>query len=210
MPELFPDLQLIVTNSYGHTFDAPRFRVIILTSSTVGPAAYEALWDALANKLKDAGYAKSPKSTSRLKRSGLDHSKRAATSLFYLPAQAAEGTASFFKFYEGGLRRPLETEAWLRNVRLKASSEHKLGSDRLVNSTEMTAAIAQRRGSRPGKGNDAFYALALELARLGMTANEVEQILLQEAHCARSPAERKNQIPSIIRSLAKKRRVRMS
>jgi len=204
---LFPDLQLIVTNSYGHTIDAPRFRVIILTSSAVGPAAYEALWDALANKLKDAGYAKSPRSTSRLKRSGLDHSKRAATSLFYLPAQAAEGTASFFKFYEGGPRRPLETEAWLRNIRLEAPSEPKLGGDRLVNSTEMTAAIAQWRGSRPGKGNDAFYALALELARLGMTTNEVEQILLQEAHCARSPAERKNQIPSIIRSLAKTRRV---
>ena len=60
VPDLFPDLQLIVTNSYGHTSDAPRFRVIILTGTTVGPAAYEALWDAVANKLKDAGYAKSP------------------------------------------------------------------------------------------------------------------------------------------------------
>jgi hypothetical protein len=207
VPDLFPDLQLIVTNSYGHTIDAPRFRMIILTSTTIGPAAYEALWDALANKLKDAGYTKSPKSTSRLKRSGLDHSKRPATSLFYLPAQAAEATDSFFRFYNDQPRRPLEPEVWLRNVSLETPSETGLDGHRLVDDTEIATAVAQWRGSRPGKGNDAFYALALELARLGMTTNEVEQILLQEAHCARSPAERKNQIPSIIRSLAKKRRV---
>lgn len=49
IPDLFPDLQLIVTNSYGHTSDAPRFRVIMLTSSMIGPAPYEALWDAVAD-----------------------------------------------------------------------------------------------------------------------------------------------------------------
>ena len=47
---------MIVTNTYGHTNESPRFRVIILTSAPVGPAAYEALWDAVANKLRDAGY----------------------------------------------------------------------------------------------------------------------------------------------------------
>ena len=148
-----------------------------------------------------------PRSASTFKRSGLDHSKRAATSLFYLPAQAEEANDSFFKFYDDGPRRPLEPEAWLRNVRLETPSEPGLDGNRLVNGTEMAAAIAQWRGSPPGMGNDAFYALAMELARLGMTTNEVEQILLQEAHFGRSPAERRNQIPSIIRSLATQRRV---
>lgn len=207
IPDLFPDLQLIVTNSYGHTNGAPRFRVIILTAKTVGPAAYEALWDALANKLKDAGYTKSPKPTSKLKRSGLDHSKRAATSLFYLPSQAANRVDSFFEFYDQDNRQPLDPEAWLRNVRLETPAEPGLGGDRQVNRTEMAAAIARWRDSPPGSGNDAFYALAVELARLGMPDNEIEQTLQQEAHFARSPAERRNQIPSVLRSLTKQRRV---
>ena len=125
VPDIFPDLQLIVTNTYGHTSEAPRFRVIVLTSATVGPAAYEALWDAVANKLRDAGYIKSPKSKSTLKRSGLDYSKRTATSLFYLPAQAADATDSFFKFYNDESRQPLNPEIWLRNVRLETPNEAK-------------------------------------------------------------------------------------
>lgn len=203
IPGLFPDLQLIVTNSYGHTSDAPRFRVIILTAKTVGQAAYEALWDALANKLKDAGYTKSPRPKSNLKKSGLDHSKRVATSLFYLPSQAASRVDSFFEFYNHGNRQPLDPEAWLRNVQLEMASEPSLGGDGLVNRTATAAAIAQWRGSPPGSGNGAFYALAVELARLGMNSGEIEHTLKREASFGRSPTERKKQISSIMKSLAR-------
>ena len=125
IPDLFPDLRLVVTNSYGHTSEAPRFRVIILTSTPVGPAAYEALWDAVADKLREAGYTKSPSAKSRLKRSGLDHSKRAATSLFYLPAQAGNGAESFFGFYNDENRTPLNPEVWIRNMPMKLACDIK-------------------------------------------------------------------------------------
>lgn len=208
MADLFPDLQLIVTNSHRHTREAPRFRSIILTDTTVGPTAYEALWDALANKLLEAGYAKSPRSTSKLKKSGLDHSKRAATSLFYLPAQAANEPDSFFTFYDDDHRQPLDAEAWLRNVQIQTPTESGPSYDRvtLISDAARAAAIATWRESAPGRGNDAFYSLAVELIRLGMTAEEIEQILRQEANFGRSPQERLNQIPSIMASLGKKRR----
>ena len=158
-------------------------------------------------RLRDAGYTKSPKPTSKLKRSGLDHSKRAATSLFYLPSQAANRVDSFFEFYDQDNRQPLDPEAWLRNVRLETPSEPRVGGDRLVSGKEVAAAVERWRGSPSGSGNEAFYALAVELARLGMADDEIEQTLRQEAHFARSPAERRNQIPSVLRSLTKQRRV---
>ncbi|WP_187387899.1 hypothetical protein [Bradyrhizobium sp.] len=186
IPDLFPDLRLIVTNSYGHTADSPRFRVIILTSHTIGPAAYEALWDALAAKLREAGYTKSPRAKSRLKKSGLDHSKRAATSLFYLPAQAASGSDSFFVFYDDNRRLPLDPEQWLWNVRLDTLFEPAMDGANLAGASAagVAAAIAKWRDTSPGKGNEAFYSLALELRRLGMTVEEIEDTLRREHLCS--------------------------
>jgi hypothetical protein len=208
IPDLFPDLKLVVTNSYGHTNEAPRFRVIILTSATIGPSAYEALWDALANKLRDAGYAKSPRSRSKLKRSGLDYSKRAATSLFYLPAQAANGAESFFTFYNDDNRRLLDPKKWLMNVQLETPDE----AERVAagvppeNGVPAAEAIAKWRETPLGRGNEHFYFLAVELKKLGMTPGEIEQILMREASFGRSPAERRDQIRSIMRSLDKQKR----
>jgi hypothetical protein len=207
IPNLFPDLRLIVTNTYGHSSSSPRFRVIILTSKTIGPDAYEALWDAVANKLRDAGYIKSPKGKSSLQKSGLDHSKRTPTSLFYLPAQAENPAESFFRVYSDGNRQLLEPGIWLRNMRLNVPDEpnivvvHPSACDQAA----FEAAIKKWRQAEPGRGNDQFYLLAVELKRLGLTESEIKQTLVQEANFGRSPAERQDQIPSIMNSLRKKR-----
>ena len=31
LPELFPDIQMVVTNTYNHTSDKPRFRAVLFT-----------------------------------------------------------------------------------------------------------------------------------------------------------------------------------
>lgn len=208
IPTLFPDLELIVTNSYGHTSEKPRFRVIVLTSTKVGASAYEALWDALANKLRDAGYIKSPKPKSKLKRSGLDYSKRAANSLFYLPAQAAVASESFFEVYDGDNRRPLDSEKWLMNVRLETTGEVEVGAseDAHHGEAEVAVAIARWRAAPAGQGNQHFYSLALNLHKMGMPADEIERTLEIEAAFGRSPSERRDQIPSIMSGLRKRRR----
>jgi hypothetical protein len=205
IPDIFPDLQLIVANTYGHTSDAPRFRVIILASAPMGPSAYEALWDAVANKLRDAGYVKSPKSKLAMKRSGLDYSKRTATSLFYLPAQAAKVEDSFFNFHNDKGRQPLNPEVWLRNMRLETPQEFTSSIPR-ADSAAWQAAIDKWRATPPGQGNEQFYSLALELKRLGATGAEIEQTLLREASFGHSPAERRDQIRSILSSLGRQGR----
>ena len=206
LPDLFPDLQLVVMNTSGHSASSPRFRVVIMTSTSIGASAYEALWDQIAAKLQDAGYVRSPKPGATMKKSGLDHSKRAATSLFYLPAQAAHREESFFRFYNDANRTPLNPEVWIRNMPIVPEREIDVRESTDPNSAALKAAIAQWRAAPAGEGNEHFYLLALELKRLGMVGEEIEETLMREAAFGRSPAERRDQISSIIASLRKNRR----
>ena len=135
-------------------------------------------------------------------------SKRSATSLFYLPAQAAESAESFFTFYHDKDRHPLIPEVWLRNVRLEVQDRPAVAKSFLhhVDNAKEQGAIAKWRAALPGKGNEEFFSLALELKTLGMSANEIKETLLREANFGRSPAERMDQISSIMKSLERKGR----
>jgi hypothetical protein len=106
---------MVIFNTFGHTKEKPRFRVFIPTTGIMSPEAYEKIWDQIALKLKDAGYSvvKSKKGRS-LKRSGLDISKRAPTSLFYLPCQAENAGESFFKDFIDE-RTALDLADWIEN-----------------------------------------------------------------------------------------------
>jgi hypothetical protein len=210
VPTLFPDLQMIVTNSFRHANGAPRFRVIILTSKRTGPQAYEALFDAVANKLRDAGYTRSPRRGSQSKKSGLDHSKRSAASLFYLPSQAQEGRDSFFAFYGDDGRRPLDPETWLANAPFGVPAAEgecaASGPDQgTIDPAGVDAAIQRWRIAGPGEGNDRFFSLAVALKKLGMQSQELKAVLVAEASAGRSPSERAAQIPAIMRSLFNRR-----
>ena len=70
----------------------------------------------------------------------------------------------------------------------------------------LQAAIEAWRSARPGQGNEQFYLLVVELARLGMTPEAIKETLLHEASFGRSPAERREQISSILRGLSKRKR----
>src|SRR5262245_40015202 len=56
LPQLFPHLRMLVTNTFHHTADKPRFRVIIPTTQPVTSEAYLLLYENIARKLEDAGY----------------------------------------------------------------------------------------------------------------------------------------------------------
>jgi hypothetical protein len=52
-----------------------------------------------------------------------------------------------------------------------------------------------------GIGNQSFYSFACSLAAAGCDEYEIRQILMSEAHNARSPRERLREIPNIMKSL---------
>ncbi len=114
-PELFPHVRMVVTNTYRHTPEKPRFRVIISTTQSMSLEAYDLIYHGIASKLEEAGYSvEGWKRTSRYapsRKSGLDWGKRAPTSIFNAPCQAENPSESFFDIHAelGRMPGPLST-----------------------------------------------------------------------------------------------------
>src|SRR5262249_673155 len=113
IPELFPHIRLMIFNTYNHTEEAPRFRVVVPLTRPLSPENYELLYDNIIAKIKDAGYSVGQSKSTR--RSGLDVGKKSAACLFYLHCQARDSTQSFFKDYNVK-REILDPYVWLQNT----------------------------------------------------------------------------------------------
>ena len=57
IPELFPHIRLAVFNTYNHTKENPRIRVVIPFDELISPENYIVLYDNVIAKLEDAGYS---------------------------------------------------------------------------------------------------------------------------------------------------------
>jgi hypothetical protein len=212
-PKLFPRIRMILTNTFRHTVARPRYRVIIPTTQQLTPETYLLLYEQIARKLEDAGYAvprRNPKagrtSNAANRQSGLDWSKRLPTSLFYLPSQAADPSQSFFRDYSETARVPLDPIPWISNGPMPLQPELDACSDfgdddREIDQARVQTAITNWRNSPKGSGNDNFFKFALDLRRAGMNTGQIETMLRSEAAFGHSPNERKAQISSIIKSL---------
>ena len=215
IPRLFPYTRMIVTNTFHHTSNNPRFRVIIPTSQPLTPEAYEFLIDNIVHKIEDAGYRVDRGKANKISRSnclkppsGLDWGKRTPASLFFLPTQAENPTESFFRDYAGPERQNLDPVLWIQNsvVRVRPKGTVQLSNraqPAKIDEARLRAAIDKWRQSPfyPQQGNDRFFEFALDLRRAGMNVTEIEATLRMEALNGRSPKERRAQIPSIITSL---------
>jgi hypothetical protein len=200
---------MVVFNTFHHTKKNPRFRVFIPTTGVMTPEAYTKIWDQIALKIRDAGYSVGrPKKGCRLKRSGLDKTKRTPTSLFYLPCQAQNAGESFFKDFNGE-RAALDPADWIENSAFDFEaadirSYEPQQEDREPDQARIEAAMAEWRMTSKGEGNSAFFKLAVELKKAGMGDGEIEATLSGEAQYAHSPCKRQRQIPSIMGSLRKR------
>jgi hypothetical protein len=206
---LFPRTRMVITNTFHHTAEHPRFRVIIPTSQRLTPEAYERLYDEIAAKLEDAGYSierrKMKRGNGKL-RSGLDWSKRTPTSLFYLPAQAKDSSQSFFHYYNDPEREVLDPIPWIQNGNIALQPElppwnQTTEQNREVDTAKVEAAIRDWRATPPHHGNDSFFMLGVKLRNAGKNPNEIERILQQEARFGRSPKDRRRQVPGIMKEL---------
>jgi hypothetical protein len=103
IPKLFPQLRMAVFNTWGHTKESPRFRVVIPTTDIMTAEVYTVLQDKVRSKLQDSGYSVEKTKAvvgSNTLRSGLDCGKQLPCSLFYLPSQAEAQKDSFFHYYD--------------------------------------------------------------------------------------------------------------
>jgi hypothetical protein len=206
---------MVVTNTFSHTSDKPRFRALFPTSEIMTPEAYGLIQGCLADKLEDAGYTvdrggKGRKGArlSNSRPSGLDWSKSLPTSLFYLPCQAQTSRDSFFQDYGGENRQPLQPSIWLQNMTFALVPGIEVLGQPEIPRAGVDEVLVQRakdiwRGSKgqPGKGDEMFFNLAMSLRRAGMDFYQIERTLRSEAEFGRTPEERLSQIPSVMSSL---------
>jgi hypothetical protein len=213
LPKLFPDVQMVVTNTFHHTKDKPRFRVILFTDEPMSVEAYDLIYNSIADKLEEAGYSvkrngKKRKASNPInsRPSGLDWKKSAPTSLFYFPSQAqCADDGIFIEKIEG--RYPLNPTTWIENTTVPLQPTLKpFQPDTPENAVDWERAqqakdVWRTSKSRPGKANDMFFDLAFSLKCAGMNFQEIEETLLTEAQHARRSKKRLAQIPSIMSSL---------
>jgi hypothetical protein len=55
LPTLFPRLQMVITNTFRHRRDRPRFRAVLFTDELMTAEGYGLIYTSIANKLEEAG-----------------------------------------------------------------------------------------------------------------------------------------------------------
>jgi hypothetical protein len=217
LPALFPDLRMVITNSFSSTKEKPRFRAIIPTDQPMRPDAYRAIYDCIATKLEDGGYYVGNRRRRGAKKpSGLDWSKRNAAALFYLPCIAQAKGASFFAYYDDAGRKTLNPVTWLKNTTPGADEplEWWWGESpdqqrlREVDHAFVDASRREWRATPKRQGNTAFFRLGINLRKAGLSAAEIRRILTEEAEYAHSPKDRRAQIPAIMHTLFKRTEIK--
>jgi hypothetical protein len=93
LPGLFPDLQMVIANSFRHTPDKPRFRAVFFTSQRMTLEVYKLIYGWIGDKLEEAGYSVNrpkrlqPPRSSNSPPSGLDWKGSSPHSILYLPCR---------------------------------------------------------------------------------------------------------------------------
>jgi hypothetical protein len=206
LPLLFPDIRMVVTNSFSSTKGKPRYRAIVPTNQPMTVEMYRAVYDAIAAKLEDAGYyVGNRKRRGATKPSGLDWSKRNPASPFYLPCRAKANGASFLTYYDDAGSKTLNPVIWITNT-IPESEEGPVwdgSKQQEVNHAIVDAALHEWRAGPKGQGNDAFFRLGVNLRKAGLSPAEIRAILMEEEPHARSANDRRAQVNGIMATLFK-------
>jgi hypothetical protein len=198
--ELFPRSKFLIFNSYRHTKEKPRFRVVMFTSSAVTIEAYKIIYEMVRKKLQEAGYhTKVTQPHKTMKKSGLDWSKHPPTSLFYLPTQAELSEDSFFHVYDDDDRETIDVMAWLENYHEPVVVEDVSDIAEPVNDIALLpineakerAVLDRWRFAPKNTGNNLWKELAWGLATANVPLPEIERHLHAELFYAPTKHRRK-------------------
>ena len=178
---------MVIFDSYNHTADAARFRVIFPTSQRTSEP-YEAVWDNFAPKLRHAGYwvGNKDQTTPGHQVWMIPRSLPPARSMRRI-SQKTLPIASF------GVTSKLLGNCWtpffglttaLYNFEHRSSPKTDLSTTREVNQQKVDSAAVeqatkqwQQSREHPGTGNDSFFNYALSLRSAGMSLDQIEKKL---------------------------------
>ena len=191
--------------THSSTKADPRFRVYIPTSEQMDVETYEAITHDILGRLIEAGYPEKRKiSGSQTKAHGLDTGKLHAASLFYLPSVPADENAAYCRTFARNGRKPLDVRDWIESLEPEDDGfvyDPSVGTSLSRDQDRIDRAVADFRNAAPGTGHNEFWRLGCRLKAAGCSYIEVNDILITEAHKARSPRERLREIPRAIKKL---------
>lgn len=209
--KLFPNLQMVIFNSFSSTREHPRYRVFIPTATIFNAGTYKTIIAEIWNQLHKAGYPADSKDQVAMKGRwhGFDSGKRYESAQFYLPCQANDPSGNIWiDLTDDPKRKQLDPREWIHKhhkepATLVAANDDIDPADSSVDwaSVERAKLWWRNLPHRPGSGNRTFFKLGLRLKQAGLDRRGIERILREEAVSARSPEKRRKQIPSIMASL---------
>jgi hypothetical protein len=207
--KMFPTLWMVIFNSYSHTSQKPRFRVMILTTTRLTTAAYKRIWDRIALKIETAGYSvrlKKGRPAQGKKKSGIDPTSRCPTQLFYLPVQCkyCDGMDSFFWNLKEG-REALDAVQWIENdhyipdaPRIASEPQGEASNqspDRIGAEKDIDAYLSLPRGEQ----NPGLWTLLNQLKRHHLPSDEIIQRLTYAANRSHNSKDRLRQVQQFIK-----------
>ncbi|SDN70830.1 hypothetical protein SAMN05216360_110209 [Methylobacterium phyllostachyos] len=207
LSRILSHLEMIVYNSFNHTSESHRYRVVFLTDELLSPTIYKFIWRQIVQRIENAGYLHNnscrPKGDRKLH--GIDN-KPSIVNLFYLPCQPKEGKGFFYHYTKN--RSPLCINDWIEHAiptRFDLDEDEELitvvdAVRDLANSSELIEKGMGRyrnfiHSIDPGTGklgssNKALFVLDKTLKRAGADYADRDIILTQAANESRSPIDR--------------------
>lgn len=196
---VFPTLRFAAFNTYSSTATNNRWRAFVPTSRDISADEYGIIARQIERQLVDLRWGDR---FAKGRRHGLDASKMHAASLFYAPCQAACRSASFFHDHSEQARAALDVDHWMTTaICMSVNAAPSMSPvPPQVDHRAVASAVTAWRAAPLGSGHSAFFALSARLKRAGMSINEVESLLKQEAEYAQSPRERRAEITGLLQA----------
>jgi hypothetical protein len=198
---LFPELQFIACNSFNTTAALPKYRLFIPTDLVMDIDTYELIAEYIIARIAES-----------CPNHGFDMGKLHAAAMFFLPCQAKEREASFFRVYDEPSRKPLEVLNWIEiAARAEKEPNSPPSSIRAMRSNPISEDEKERRKrmiikrwrtSNHADGHDyrGFYNFGLSLMGFCRCDEaEARDILKAEAIYSHNPENRLRQIDENIR-----------
>lgn len=206
--KLISNLRMVICNTFNSTPEAMRYRVIIPFSRSVSPEEYQQCFDAVMLQLELDGFGDGSEDSIFDRGHGFDLPKRTPATIFLAPTLADHPDGSFFEYFNSEERRFLDPDRTikalsdLKPVQHELVTVHPSGRENIAPESEHDA-VEKWKAAMAGEGGKEFFNLAVTLAHLGYGPSDLELRLFELALYGRSPEERKNQIPSIVKSLGR-------
>jgi hypothetical protein len=217
--DLFPELRMRAYNTYSSSNDQLRYRIYVPTDGYMTAAIYQHITGEMMQRLGERGYrsnkylSKHPERSSVYRCHGFDVSKLTCAIRYFVPSQSHMGADHSFKLGLNLGADPLRVRDWIStssqdddNDLTEVARMTRHAALHPANQMKTESRIHQIRArwyasNAKGNHNSEFMKLARSLFMSGIDVPALKVELREAAEHCRSPAERRRQIPGIIKTI---------